>query len=381
MAAPRKRGWISPKGETKTAWVVDYRDTSGKRRNRQFALKRDADAFARKAAWEVDLGVHTVDSESVTIATAANLWIAKAEAEGRERSTIKQYKELRDLHIVPLIGGTKLSRLTMPAVEAFRDALVATRSKAMAGKAVRALSSILSEAQRRGLVAQNVAKSVRVTRSKREKGRAVIPTRAELKALIDGAGADFRPFIMTAIFTGLRSSELRGLAWTAVDLKAGTITVCQRADQWGVIGPPKSAAGIRTIPISPALVAELRLWKLRAPHSKLDLVFPNEEGGVQWHSNLLRRRYQPLQLEVGLYEPTGRFEKDGTPEVRAKYGLHALRHAAASAWIKQGIDLKRLTTWIGHSSIQQTLDTYGHLIADEHGDAAIVAAAQAELLR
>lgn len=380
MASPRKRTWTSPKGETKTAWVVDYRDTTGRRRNRQFALKRDADAFARKAAIEVQLGVHTVDSESVTIAVAANLWIAKAEADERERSTIKQYRELRDLHIVPLIGGQKLSRLTTPAVEAFRDALVATRSKAMAAKAVRALSSILKESQRRGLVAQNVARGVRVSRSKRERGRVAIPSRHELKALIEAASDDLRPLVMTAIFTGLRSSELRGLCWTDVDLKAGTITVSQRADQWGVLGPPKSGAGRRTVPLPPALVAELRLWKLRAPHSRQELVFPNETGGVQWHSNLLRRRYQPLQINAGLFEPTGKFNEEGKPEVRAKYGLHALRHAAASAWIKQSIDLKRLTTWMGHSSVQQTLDTYGHLLVDEQGDAAIAAAAQAELL-
>lgn len=204
MAAPRKRTWTSPRGETKTAWVVDYQDAAGKRRNKQFALRRDADAFARKAAIEVELGVHTVDRESVTVAVAADLWIAKAEAEGRERSTVKQYKELRDLHVVPLIGGTKLSRLTMPAVEAYRDSLVATRSKAMAGKAVRALSSIVSEAQRRGLVAQNVAKGVKVSRPKRERGKVEIPTRQELKALIEAADDSFRPLLLTAIFSTLR---------------------------------------------------------------------------------------------------------------------------------------------------------------------------------
>ena len=62
-----------------------------------------------------------------------------------------------------------------------------------------------------------------------------------------------------------------------------------------------------------------------------------------------------------------------------KYGLHALRHAAASGWIAQKIDLKRLQSWIGHSSIQITLDTYGHLIEDKEQDAAIAEAAQSYL--
>ncbi|MDQ4087894.1 MAG: hypothetical protein M3177_07795 [Pseudomonadota bacterium] len=66
--------------------------------------------------------------------------------------------------------------------------------------------------------------------------------------------------------------------------------------------------------------------------------------------------------------------------MRAKYSLHALRHAAASAWIKQRLDLKRLQTWMGYSSIQVRLNIYGHLIEDQSGDAALAAAAQRELL-
>jgi integrase len=64
----------------------------------------------------------------------------------------------------------------------------------------------------------------------------------------------------------------------------------------------------------------------------------------------------------------------------ARYDFHALRHYAASAWIKQRVDLKRLTTWLGHSSVQMSLNVYGHLVKDDHADAAIVAATAAELL-
>jgi integrase len=180
--------------------------------------------------------------------------------------------------------------------------------------------------------------------------------------------------LMTVVFTGLRSSEIRAIRRQDVNLKVGEITVEQRADQWGVIGSPKSEAGHRTVPIPAMLVSELRAWTLRSPVSPLGLLFPNVAGGVRLHSNLLNREYWPLQVKAGLTRPG----RGGAP--RAKYDFHSLRHAAASAWIKQRIDLKRLTTWLGHASVQITLDTYGHLIKDEMGDAAIVAAAQAELL-
>jgi integrase len=386
MTSIRRRTWTSPKGEDKTAWLVDYVDNGGKRRAKQFQRKKDAEAWLVGAAWQVSQGVHTADSASVTVTKAALLWIEKAEAEDRERSTVKQYRELERLHISPLIGNVKLSRLTMPMVEKYRDDLVASRSRAMAGKAVRALSMVLAEAQRRGLVAQNVAKGVKVVRQSREKTKIEIPTKQELKALLAAGTADEKPIVMTAILTGLRSSELRGLRWADVDFRKATLSVNQRADQWGQIGPPKSAAGFRTIPISPALVAVLKAWKLRAVNSALDLVFPNAKGGAQWHQNMLRRMFIPLQVRAGVTEPklgkTGKALKDeeGRAVLTGRYGFHALRHAAASGWIAQRIDLKRLQVWIGHENIQLTIDTYGHLITDAGGDADLIAAAGADIL-
>jgi integrase len=376
--AIRKRNWIAPDGTAKQAWLVDYRDQAGKRRAKQFARKKDAETWLTVAAYQVGMGTHTPDSVSVTVRRAAEMWIEKGQAEGLEQGTLKQYDQLARLHIVPLIGSEKLSKLTRPSVEAFRDQLVRTRSKAMAGKAVRALSSILSEAQRRGLVAQNVARDVKVVRSSREKAKIVIPTKDELRAILEHAPSDMRPLLLTAIFTGLRASELRGLRWCDINLKKATVSVSQRADKDGNIGPPKSEAGYRTIPLPPALVAELTEWKLRCPNGPLGLAFPNTRGGVQQYGHLLRRKFFPVQIKAGVCSEV--LDEKGAPVMEARYGFHSLRHAAASAWIKQRIDLKRLQVWMGHSGIQLTLDTYGHLLTDASGDAALIAAAQDALL-
>ena len=58
--------------------------------------------------------------------------------------------------------------------------------------------------------------------------------------------------MLTAIFTGLRASELRGLRWQDVDLKSGELHVRQRADRYSEIGKPKSKAGTRTVPLRAA---------------------------------------------------------------------------------------------------------------------------------
>lgn len=369
----RKRSWTSPKGEQKVAWLVDYRDGAGTRRSKQFVRKRDAEAWQTQAAWEVAKGVHTADSQSITVAGAGEIWIKRAEADGLERTTIEGYRGILDSHIIPLIGSQRLSRLTMPMVRSYVDELLATRSRSTAARALRHLRMLLVEAQRRGLVAQNVAAGVKLGAATRQKGRVAIPSKAELQAMIATSDDDLRPFVITAIFTGLRASELRGLTWANIDLKKGVLSVTQRADRFNVIGPPKSASSRRAVPLAPAVVSELRAWKLRCPKGPLNLAFPAPEGGVLHYSHFMKRRFLPMQVRAGVCD-----ERDGVP--RARYSLHSLRHAAASAWIKQRIDLKRLQSWLGHASIEMTLNVYGHLIEDEAGDAILLASAQRELL-
>lgn len=384
MATVRRRQWRTSAGDVKEAWRVRYVDQTGATRTRQFDLKRDADAFRVKAEGEVAAGTHTADSASVTVAEAASIWITNAENAGRERGTLKAYREMAELHIKPLLGSEKLSRLSAPRVVAFADAMIATRSIAMAGKAVRALSMILNEAQRRGLVAQNVARGVTVKRSARDRRRVVVPPKEHLRSLLDAAdrlgSEDPRIPVLARVvmLTGLRSSEIRALSWDAINLKAPSLSVVRRADRWNDIGSPKSEAGHRAIPIGPALVSILKAWRLRCQPSDLNLVFPNHRRGVMDQKGIIAL-FLGIQVEAGLAIDTGKVDGNGGAIWKARYGLHSLRHAAASAWIKQGIDLKRLQVWIGHATIQLTIDTYGHLITDTSADAALAGGAETAL--
>lgn len=360
----RKRTWTTPSGEERVRWLVDYRDAGGKRRSKQFTRKRDAETWRTTAAWQVAQGVHTPDSQSVTIAHAASDWLRRAEREGLEEVTRRSYESRYRIHIEPKLAAVKLSRLTMPMVEEFRDELVEEKGRGLASEVVRALSMILANAQRRGLVAQNVASGVRVTQAKRHRKRPDIPSKADLRAILSAAEENEKPLIMTALFAGLRSSELRALRWQDVNLKAKRITVEQRADPWGVIGSPKSAAARRTVPLAPGVVKQLRKWKLACPNGELGLVFPNGVGKVESHQNWLHRLWYPLQKRAG---------------VEKRHGFHSLRHAAVSLWIEQGVEPKRIQTWIGHASIQTTFDRYGHLFEARESDAGVMAAIEQDI--
>jgi len=89
----RKRTWKSPNGEMKEAWVVDYVDQHGDRHIKTFAKKRDADAHHAIVSVTVRAGTHTADSKSVTVAKAAELWLASCDAAGLERTTITAYRQ------------------------------------------------------------------------------------------------------------------------------------------------------------------------------------------------------------------------------------------------------------------------------------------------
>jgi integrase len=372
MASVRKRTWKSG-GETKTAWIADYFDGAGIRRLKTFPTKKVADAWLVVAQGEVARGVHSPDSASITVAEAAELWIRRGEVEKLERSSLSKYRNHVELHINPRLGAVKLARLTAPTVEKFRDDLLGTLSWAMARKCLASLKMLINEAQRRGLVAQNAAATVKIRPRPREEGQVEIPSKGEVTAILAAAPARWRPLLVTAVYTGMRASELRGLTWDNVDFEQRVIHVRQRADQWGVIGKPKSRAGFRNIPMSPSVFYTLREWRLACPRVKegaddpgrLWLVFPTRTGKVDDHGNIINRGFNPTLVKAGV----------------GHYGFHALRHFFASWAIEQGLSPKKLQTLLGHSTITMTFDRYGHVFKDLDDDHAKFAAGELAMAR
>lgn len=265
----------------------------------------------------------------------------------------------------------------------------------MAKKVLTSLKSLLKDAQRRGNVSQNVALDVSISPDKRGKSKLKvgvdIPSPAEIKLIINAASGKRRPFWLTAIFTGLRSSELRGLRWSDVNLTRGELHVRQRADRYNAIGNPKSESGERTIPLGPLVINTLKEWKLACPKGELGLVFPTGTGHIEHHANILRD-LRPVMVAAGLTvaakDAKGKImrDEDGTPVMAPKYtGLHALRHFYASWCINRradgGLELpaKLVQERLGHSGIAVTMDTYGHLFPRTDNGSELEAAEKALL--
>lgn len=232
----------------------------------------------------------------------------------------------------------------------------------MIRKILCSLGSLIGDAQEQGLAARNAVRDLRRNRrrgkelhaEKRQKGKlnvgVDIPTPDEIKNIIANAKGRWRPLLITAVFTGLRASELRGLRWCDVDLQKGELHVRQRADRFNEIGKPKSHAGERTVPFGKFVANTLREWRLQCPKSDLDLVFPNGAGKIESLANIINRGLIPAQPHGARYT-----------------GMHALRHFYASGCVNRpadgglGLPAKVVQERLGHSSITMTYDRYGHL--------------------
>jgi integrase len=379
MASIRKRTWNTAKGE-KSAWVVAYLH-NGKQHIKTFPTKKAAVEWRGEMTVEKGRGLHVPASTSITVADAATRWLAQAQNDGLEPSTTAAYEQAIRLHIAPFLGGTKLVDLTAAGVEDFRNMLRREgRSTVMVQKVATALGGIVAHAMSLGLASRNPVREAaqygkrRQRLDKRHTARLEvgvdIPTKDELRLILAHASERWRPLIVTAIFTGLRASELRGLTWKDVDLKAATLRVRQRADRWNTIGSPKSATSAREVPLAPMVVNTLKEWRLACPKGEAGLVFPDDDGKVERLHNISRNALGKAQQAAGMCESWK----------APKYGLHSLRHAAASLFIEQGFTAKKVQTLMGHSTIQMTFDVYGHLFPSQDSDQEAMRQLQARLV-
>jgi integrase len=222
-----------------------------------------------------------------------------------------------------------------------------------------------------------VAVNVTISRDKRSKRKLEVgvdlPTPQEVRRLIDAADTPMRrALLLTAALTGLRASELRGLRWSDIDLKACELHVRQRASRYCEIGSPKSESSRRTVPIEPEiLLPALKAWKLACPLGEGDLVFPTSDGRIAHHEQILRA-LAPVMIAAGVVDGVG----------KPKYAMHAFRHFFASWCINpekrggRGLSAKVVQELLGHSSIVMTLDLYGHLFPRGEDQDELAAAAK-----
>lgn len=415
MPKPTRTAWTTATGKKRTAWQVRYKDRSGRRRSKQFLTKGEAEDFAATVTSAVRAGTYVHNRDTITVAQAAERWLAACERgrNGRvacEPKTVLTYEMFVRLHIVPALGGLMLNDLTPTRVREFRDVdmLGAGKSRYMTRKVLTVLSAICSDAVADELLGVNPCTGIRLVTNKRHKDEVTIPSKEQVRAImaiaerwangdtsvtIEGKRGPmvfkaritrwralwWYAFLRMLITTGCRSSEIRGAPWSA--LVGKKFTVRQRADFRGVIGPPKSAAGYRDLDLDEGMIETLERWRPVAPKSKHDLIFAGRGGEPEQLSNISKRLWFPMLREAGIAKRVR--TPEGGERHEAPFTIHDLRHFHASLMIEAGIREKVLQEHMGHSSIKVTMDIYGHLFRDDESDArrrSVITGATASLL-
>jgi integrase len=173
--------------------------------------------------------------------------------------------------------------------------------------------------------------------------------------LVAAKGDKLEALYVLAITTGMRQGELLGLMWKDIDLNARTLKV-NRSVYDGVISPPKTSAGRRTIRLSKLAIAALKQHKINAAKLRIsEWVFPNANGKTIGYQNLHNRSWKPLLRKAGLPH-----------SIR----FHDLRHSCISLLLARAVPVKVVSEMAGHADVSITLSAYGHVLSDMQSTAA-----------
>ena len=279
-----------------------------------------------------------------------------------KESSRSRYRQDIQNHINPTLGHIKLQELKMPTVQRFLNAC--KNEKGLSQKSLKNIYLVLNKAmalaQTQGLVRANPCAQAEVP-SYEEPPKEMRPlTNKEVQIFLSHIlGHPFETLYYTALFTGMRESELIGLTWDCINFDTGNIhlyrqlkAVKGKSSTWtfttlknkqtrDFILPPSV---IRMLKKQKAKQAE---WKLKFGEAYCNnngLVFTDELGS-HLATRTVYERFKRIMRMMNL------------PQVR----FHDLRHTYATLALENGIDYKTLSHNLGHATVAFTMDKYGHV--------------------
>ena len=319
-------------------WQARYHGPDGIDRPAPRTFERRADAERWLAGVESELVSGEwidPDAASVTLEEFGTAWIA--ERAGLRPKTVQLYRGLLRLHIGPGLGAIPMAGISPARVRSWRANLLdAGVSPVTTAKAYRLLKTILQTAVDDRLLRTNPCQ-IRGASAERSPERPTLSV-AEVMAVADGMPARLRVLMLLATFGSLRFGELAALQRRYVDAEQGWVsvrtTMVELVDGSLVIGPPKTAAGRRTVAIPSSLLAELR-WHLAefVGPSPDALLFVGPKGGP------LRRSNFQMWWRAAL-------DSAGVSRVH----FHDLRHTGNTLTAQAGATMSDLMARMGHAS-------------------------------
>lgn len=353
-------------------WLVAVflgRDADGKRQRISevvYGRKRDAEARLTELLQSKNQGKLRPRTRA-TVKDVTGEWLKQKALEVTPR-TLAGYETALELYVLPSIGHRRVTDLTLKKIENLYANMrtgklpkakdgTGWQGKPLGARTVQlahtALSQALSQAVRHGTLSYNPAAEAVLTTSKpKEKRTLSIAERVAFLENADAQDAFHRVLYRALMDTGMRPGEACALTWADLDFAAERITiskaVTQDEDGRATVAAPKTLQSRRTIPmfgLGEYLQAHYR-WQAEHGLDDLGHVFTNQNGGMVTPWALNKRELNRILASAGI---GGRFT------------LYGFRHTFATLHLQSGTPLKVVSDWLGHSTIQQTANTYQHL--------------------
>jgi integrase len=331
-------------GKYGTKWItVQGTRTEAERQKNEILRQYDVTGF--------------IANNKITVAEYLLKWMSTHELKIRE-NTGETYLEAINKHFIPAFGKIPLSQLSMNHLQTLYD----NEFKAgLAGDSIRVRHTVIKQALdaavAHGIIYRNIADNVHPPKSAHTE--MLYWDAPEMNTfLASQINSPYYPLFHTALFTGMRRSELVALQWDDVDFVSGSVSI-RRSLHYSkkrgcYFSDVKSKSSKRTIALTPSNLTVLHNFKESSEgKGGTDLIFI--------HNN------KPLIPSFASRLWRIACMKSGVKVIR----LHDARHTHATLLFKQGVPAKIVQERLGHSSIVMTMNLYSHVIPGMQKDAAL----------
>lgn len=356
------RGKIFKRYKGSDSWTIIINigidPDTGKRKQQWITVhgtKKDAEKRLAELLHQIDTGTY-INPSTAAVEDFLARWIKDYKHNLSPRG-FERYRDIVNKHLIPEFGKLRLTQLRPEHIQRhYTDKL----NNGLSARTVRyhhaVLRIALKTAVKQGLLARNPADAVNPPKIRRTDMQ--VWDQDEMNRFLEVAkGTTYHELFYTALFTGMRRSELLALRWNDVDLVLGQIYVNRSLhhlkDGSYVFSEPKSTRSRRTIALSPSTSTLLRNYREkrkleqaildRSIHND-DLIFSHPDGSPL-RPNTVTNTWRSLAARAGV------------KVIR----FHDGRHSHASLMLKQGIHPKIVSERLGHSTITMTIDLYSHV--------------------
>lgn len=295
-------------------------------------------------------------SGAMTVSAWYKQWIdLYKKPKGLTEKSLKMYDEKFNGYIRPAIGHMKLKDVKDVHLQRILNSQ-AGRSASHVKKIRMVLQEMFKRARQSRLIPYDPAELLELPTVKQGRRRSISEEeRAAILAVAERHRAGL--WILTLLYTGMRPGETAALTWSDVDFDHNEIHVHAAKESGNrTIKGPKTASGVRDIPIHAALLPRL----LAARGKPFSLVFPTKAGTVQNESSM-RRMWNSFRTELDLQ--LGAKTKDGKiveSVVADDLTPYCLRHTFCTDLQRAGVPINNAKELMGHADIQTTANIYTH---------------------